>query len=326
LRRNGPSYFIKQIQNFDSQAIAMLQCESVCYWLARNDSQFISLIPLTPEFFFYDPERQMLITRLISNGEDLWEHFRRQGEVRSDVAQKLGSLLGAYHKNDTGAILKSSHNTIFPRQLPWILLSERRNSHPFKYLSRATAELFDQVERSRQLPEALDQIRNEWQTTTLMHGDLKLENCILSTDLVTNEISVTTVDWELADIGDPCWDTGSILQSFVSAKIMSYPITDASRDFLDQRVAVFESLRSFWQAYSQSLGITSESSEKLLKRCLRFGAARMIQSAYEYMQFLPQLSTNARFLVEMSESLLLNPTKAIEIILTAGNNYGRTAG
>ena len=54
----------------------MLQCEAACYWLPRNDRDFASLIPLTPEFYSYDPERQIIITRLVTNGEDLWDEFQ----------------------------------------------------------------------------------------------------------------------------------------------------------------------------------------------------------------------------------------------------------
>jgi len=299
LRRSGPCYFVKQIQNWDAQAIAMLQCEAACYWLPANDSNFSSLVPLTPDFFLYDPERQVLITRLITKGEDLWEHFRHHGEINSEIAGKLGHLLGTYHAAGANSITESSHNAIFPRQLPWILSSARRNSHPFKQLSSATAELFDYVEGSTPLREALDEIREEWKCSALMHGDLKLENCILSG--VAPELSITIVDWELADIGDPCWDTGSILQSFISVRLMSLPAPNKSG-------VNFDSLRSFWQRYVRAIGTDSETSLTLLQRCLRFAAARMIQSAYEYMQFSPHLSANARCLLEVSESVLANPT------------------
>jgi len=48
---------------------------------------------------------------------------------------------------------------------------------------------------------------------------------------------------------------------------------------------------------------------------LSYGAARMVQSAYEYMQFTPSLSRNALHLVEVSSDILGNPTAAAELLL-----------
>ena len=319
LRQHGPSYFVKQIQHWDAQTIAMLQCEAACYWLPRNDSDFASLVPLTPEFDFYDPERQILITRLIMNGEDLWEYFRRLGKFESDVTAELGGLLGTYHSALGTGLNESPQSSIFPRQIPWILSSERRNSHPFKQLSPATAELFDSVEKSPNLCEALDELRNNWNTTALMHGDLKLENCILSRDKPDSMFSITIVDWELADIGDPCWDIGSILQAFLSARTMCLP---ESKTPLSVRTLfcgpsgreLGESIISFWQRYVQNLRIEYVASHELLQLCLRYSAARMIQSAYEYMQFSPHLSTNAFHLLELSKDILKDPADVVGLL------------
>ena len=50
LRGNHAGFFVKQIQNWDPQTIASMQCEATCYWLARNDPDFAPLARLLPEF------------------------------------------------------------------------------------------------------------------------------------------------------------------------------------------------------------------------------------------------------------------------------------
>ena len=320
IRSSGSSYFVKQIQFWDVQKIAMLQCEAACYWLARNDRDFASLMPLTPEFYFYDPERQIIITRLITNGEDLWAYFRRLGKMPSEVTAELGALLGTYHRETGVTLTESPQSGIFPRIIPWILSPERRNSHPFKQLSPATVELFDLVENSSELSSALDELRDDWKPSTLMHGDLKLENCILFRNDSNSKFEFTIVDWELADIGDPCWDIASILQSFLSARIMSLPPYEVPMSFRDMlthpsQTGLSESILSFWKQYVEKLRLEGEASQKLLERCLRYGAARMIQSAYEYMQFSPHLSTNALHLLEVSTDLLKNSANSVEQLL-----------
>ena len=204
IRKSHPGYFVKQIQQWDAQTVAMLQCEAACYWLARNDSNFAPLATVMPQFHSYDLERHILITELIPEGENLYEHVRRLGQFSIEVAARLGRLLGTYHRELRDDLKDSQHAAIFPRQVPWILSADRRNSHPFKELSPATSELFDVVEKSSHLRQALDELGTGWRATSLIHGDMRLENCIVVPDGGPDEWNLKIVDWELAEIGDPC--------------------------------------------------------------------------------------------------------------------------
>ena len=316
LRQHSQSFFVKQVRNWNRQAAAMLQCEAACYFLARNDPDFSALEALIPELYDFDPDRQALTTAFISDGEDLWEHLRRNGSISPQIAGELGRSFGRFHRESEKRVLNSPHCSVFPKQIPWILSAERRNSHPFKELSPATSQLFDHVDKSTQLPAALDTLRNQWRVSTLMHGDMRLENCIL---LPSSPPTLKIVDWELADLGDPCWDVGSIIQAFLSAHITSIPPveTDLTLSVLLTHPSVANlrpAVRSFWESYESEL--QKSKSDVLFARFLSYGAGRMIQSAYEYMQLSPQLSRNALHLLEVSSDILTNPAGAAEQLLT----------
>jgi hypothetical protein len=315
LRKHSQSFFVKQIRNWNSQAVAMLQCEAACYWLARNDPDFNALEPLIPELYDFDQDRQALTTAFISDGEDLWEHLRRTGIIPPEIAGELGRCFGEFHRESEKGLLDSPHCSVFPKQIPWILSAERRNSHPFKELSQATSELFDHVE-STHLSSALDELRNQWRVCTLMHGDMRLENCILI-QASNGKPTLKMIDWELADLGDPCWDIGSILQALLSTHIISVPavehqLTLAALLTEPALANLRPAIRSFWESYAREL---PSSEDNLLERCLSYGAARMVQSAYEYMQFSPHLSGNALHLVEVSSDVLGNPSEAAQRLL-----------
>jgi hypothetical protein len=315
IRKHNASLFVKQVRNLNEQSIAMLQCEAACYWLSLNEKDFAALAPMMPPFFSYDLERHVLITGLITKGENLWQHFRRLQKVSPVVAGELGRLLGTYHHDGGDRLKDSPQAAIFPKQIPWILSPERRNSHPFKELSKATSQLFDHVEGSPELCIALDQLRDNWVPTTLMHGDMRFENCILSISNVESQFNFKIVDWELADMGDPCWDIGSIIQAFISARIISLRAVEASlslKQFLTEQAPSWlkDALVLFCQEYLAALRVETKRSNELLERCISYGAARMIQSAYEYMQFSPHLSTNALHLLEVSSDILKDPTVA----------------
>jgi hypothetical protein len=315
-RRRRPSYFVKQIQHWDPQTIAMLQCEAACYWLAHNEAGFAPLAPLMPEFFAYDLERHVLVTELIPESENLYEYFRRVGGFPAGVAQGLGEALGASHGAAVDAPEGTLHGSIFPRQVPWILAADRRNSHPFKELSPATSQLFEVVEGSAELRRALEELRAGWRASSLMHGDMRWENCLITVG--GDRPSFKIVDWELADIGDACWDVGAVLQAYLSVWVMSAPAAghEASSAPAQEASASYPlealqpSLRAFWAGYTSALQVGAAAEPALLERCVRYAAARMIQSAYEYVQFSPRVSAGALRMVQVSSDILRDTSTA----------------
>jgi hypothetical protein len=313
-------YFVKQIQHWDPQAVAMLQCEAACYWLARHDEAFAGLARVTPEFCSYDLERHILITRLLPDSENLHEHFRRAGRFTGDVSRALGVHLGTYHRNAGVGSSGTRHHAMFPRQIPWMLSATRRNSHPFKQLSPATSELFDQVDDRPELRNALDDLRAEWRAETLIHGDLRFENCVLSV-MPEGPPAITIVDWEMVDIGDRSWDVGAILQAYLCAWMMSRRLDGdvvlptaralAYHVFGEVGAAVGE----FWDGYATALGLRGAESAAVLTRCLKFGAARLIQSAYEHVQFSSNVSPHGAYLLQLSAGILENPEACAPTLL-----------
>jgi hypothetical protein len=312
LRGRHPGFFVKQIQNWDPRTVAMLQCETACYWLASNDSPFTALADLLPEFYWYDPERHILITELLDNSENLYEHFCRVGVLDPEIAGTLGRALGSYHSATAEVLKDSPHSTIFPKQIPWILLETRRNSHPFKHISPATAELFEAVDSS-EIRTDLNELGNGWCTEVLIHGDMRLENCLLSGNGSRDKVKLQIVDWELADIGDACWDVGGVIQAFVAASILSLPFGLRLQANTIQN-GMRSAIHSFWHEYATTRGIEDENSD-LLERSVRYAAARLIQTVYEHVQFAPKVSPRAYYLFRISSEILKDPAAAIHQLI-----------
>ena len=50
---------------------------------------------------------------------------------------------------------------------------------------------------------------------------MKLENCLAPSRAADGESGVVIIDWELADIGDPFWDAGGLVQSYYNQWLYS---------------------------------------------------------------------------------------------------------
>src|SRR6185295_15672477 len=91
--------------------------------------------------------------------------------------------------------------------------------------SPANVELLRVVQGSRTLANELRWLSERWKSRTqlqpsLIHGDLRLENCCSA----AGSKRLRIIDWELAGLGDPGWDTGAVIADLLSVWLMSASI------------------------------------------------------------------------------------------------------
>ncbi len=150
---------------------------------------------------------------------------------------------------------------------------------------------------------------------------MRFENCVLSGAIESTDPAITIVDWEMVDIGDRSWDVGAILQAYLCVWMMSRPLDGGAplqppgafaQHVLSEVGAV---LHEFWDGYAAALGLHRAASDALLVRCMRFGAARMIQSAYEHVQFSSDVSSHGASLLALSADILEHPEASLRPLL-----------
>ena len=320
MRNHSPGLFLKQIKSWDQQAIITLGYEATCYQLSQTDEDFQALVPLMPKYYAFDPERHILIVELLKDGENLADYHLRLGKFPTDVAAQVGKLLGRFHHDIRDRIKDSAKASLFQKRMPWILQLHQLNSNFLEPISAGNAEVINIVKSFPEFHEILNAIQSQYEFNCLIHGDIKWENCVLYKN-GDGEPKIKIVDWELADIGDACWDAGAIFQSYITCWIMSIPITAgvAPSQLLDQAKYPIDdmqpAIKAFWQAYTEALEADGKTQRELLKRSVRYGAARMIQTVYEHMSPSPQITPNAVCLLQVSLNILQNPAEAITDLL-----------
>jgi hypothetical protein len=320
IRRGSQGYFVKQIQNWDPPTVATLACEAACYRVARAGPEFAALAALVPRDFLYDTQRHVLVTELLPENESLSDHHRRLNAFPPETARFLGALFGRLHR-DPARLDGRPETAAFRRQPPWILSAHQHGANLFGALSAANTQLLQIVQSYPEFQRTLDELRAEWRADQLIHGDLKWDNCVVYRAQGNGALALKVVDWELADIGDARWDLGALLQAYISFWVLSMRI---SADMPPAQYtgtaqypieAMQPSVRTLWQAYVDARGLDPQAVRPLLISSMKFGAARMIQTAYEAMQFSPQISPNALCLLQVSFNLLRQPSEAVTHLL-----------
>jgi hypothetical protein len=74
-------------------------------------------------------------------------------------------------------------------------------------------------------------------------------------------------------------------------------------------------IHAFWRAYTETMQVNDGAARELLDTCISFGAARMVQTVFESMYQLPQLTPHAIFMLQVSLNVLEQPTSAVAELL-----------
>ena len=314
--------FVKQARADQPLSQSTLHREAMCYWLAANDPHFAGLAPLLPRYLAYDPTQQALVLELLPEAENLTELHQRLGRFPTDVAHAVGFALGRSQAavHDPGAQARGMH--VFPRTLPWVLNIHALLATQFDRLSAGNAHLLGIVRQYPEFPAALEALRAGWQPTSLIHGDMKWDNCLVLGGAEPDAAaSLRIVDWELADFGDGLWDAGAIVHSCLCSWLMSMPPHDEAR--ADELVGAARypiesmqpALHAYWRAYLDGRGIAWPGSGPLLVRCVQYAAARMIQTAYEAMSYAPSVTPATLRVLQVSLNILSRPHEALHDLL-----------
>jgi hypothetical protein len=232
----------------------------------------------------------------------------------------MGTELGTYH-SETGRELGNRTDVDFlPRQPPWILSIHRHPESAARFLSGGNAQLVSLVQQSPDFQRHIDELRDEWQQDSLIHGDIKFTNCIVFTQ-TDGTLGFRIVDWELADYGDAAWDVGGVFQAYLDFWIESMPTHLEGRpDQIAARAkypveSMQPAIREFWNTYVAKRGLVAAEASRHLERCLRYAASRMIQSAFESMTTAPQFHRYGVTMMQVSLNVLQNPREACRDLL-----------
>jgi hypothetical protein len=322
LNGKGQSYFVKQIDPFQPFSIQTLQKEACLYALSQPGGPFIALSSCLPKFFFYDANQHTLVLEFIQSSQDLVTYQRAQRQLSLHLAAQLGTVLALAHSGCPVSMLDHAVQSVFQGQIPWAITFHENEPSSVLNLSPANGQFLDILRRYRKFPETLERLKTEWKRSSLIHGDIKFENVLVLESKEEADNRVKLIDWEICDIGDPCWDVGCVLQAYITWWIASVPFEVGIT--LEQAVdraeyplaAIRPAIKQFWLSYCSALKLDGFGPSSLLQHCVSCAGARMLQTVFESMASSSQLSGVAILLLQVSLNILENPERAIQDLLS----------
>lgn len=154
----------------------------------------------------------------------------------------VGSALGIVHGEMWGTSLPFLRPLENPVQTHGRITPELVAHGP-----RCSFELLRLLQSEPSLNEQLRDLRASWRRATLIHGDLKSDNIVVPRPITKPVL----IDWELAGIGDPAWDCGSLLGSLCFQWLESMRPGMDSTAAAQARRRALGAFHAFWETYER---------------------------------------------------------------------------
>jgi thiamine kinase-like enzyme len=228
--KHADSFFVKQIREHEDNTVTAIRREAAVYQLAASDRSFEPLARLLPKFFGFDESRHTVIVEFLGSSENVHQFHNRISNYPVEIGRVLGQSLSVFHSELGRQFSAEMPDSLFQRQPPWILSFHRDQGDG--QLSPANQQLLQMLRADSEMQQILDHLLTLWRFDGLIHRDLKWNNILLvrsnsesgspdRNDSDSPALSVRILDWELADLGDWCWDAGMMLQNWYSFEALA---------------------------------------------------------------------------------------------------------
>jgi aminoglycoside phosphotransferase (APT) family kinase protein len=310
LRTQGPSYILKQGVGRERRMTVAHEA-AVYEFLASLERP--GLRALLPRVIAYAPADCVLLLELVSAGESFERRTARRRRFSPAHARRLAQALATIHLTTAEAAAELSGSLEFRRGMPRALAALRRPSVAMLgALSNGCMLAVRMIQSSDGFVALLDEVAGAWRPGCLVHGDLRLDNCVLPPG-PPRRGGLRIVDWELARWGDPCWDAGAVLAWYLRTWLLACPISGETPPEAALRLGRYRfsemqrAAGAFWATYRDEM---SPAGSVSLRRTTQFAAVHLLQSMVEELQTSVVLTGRAVCLAQLALNLLEHPDQA----------------
>ena len=299
--RGGPTYVVKQA---GPRTAPTLSHEAAVLRVLAGAPELAAQVPIVVH---HEPEASLLVLRSAGNARD-WHAYLIAARFPRVPPRALGRALASLHRLPADFV-DDPPPGVDPM---WGLSLPEPSYELLLDLSVAAQDLVARLQASEALCDRLEELRHARLGSSLVHGDLRWENCLaLPAPGSRRRTRLLLADWELAGRGAPEFDVGTVLAEYLCAWVASIPIVEPGNPGRSVARAghplrsMHPAIHAFWRAY----GLDNPNRPKL-ELVAALAAVRILQTAIEHAQNLATPSAHLITLVQLADKMLRNPEEA----------------
>ena len=292
---------------------------------------------------YFNAEHSVIVFNYLDNYRDLMDFYAKENIFPTEIASTIGTILAKIHRL---TLNRQEYQDFFSKQED----NQSRNSNQAPYivkkLERFGPEIFGSVpadglkfyalyQRYDSLGQAIAELSSSLEPCCLTHNDLKLNNILLSNDwqeinhLLSSLQSsgdkgdnsmVRFIDWERCSWGDPAFDLGTLigsyllmwLSSLITSKTIS--IDESLRMATTPLEQIQPSLAALISAYFAEFPEILELRPDFLRRVVQCSGWNLIIAIQATLQYQKSFGNMGICILQVAKSLLCRPEPSIPTI------------
>ncbi|MBD2169104.1 aminoglycoside phosphotransferase family protein [Calothrix membranacea FACHB-236] len=288
------------------------------------------LRPSLPEILHYDAENSIMVARYLDDYQDLMEFYTKEKIFDSKIAAAIGNFLANIHRHtfnhqEYQAFLSGNSDDSYTEQVRrMVQYLEIIEPEIFGLVPTDGLRFFALYQRFDSLGTALKNLGNAVIPCCLTHNDLKLNNILVHKNWQqsTNNI-IRIIDWERSAWGDPAFDLGTLISSYVQLWLGSLVISKSLslEESLSLAMTPLEKLQpsiaTLTQVYLQTFPEILKHRPDFLLRVMQFTGFALIQGIQAMIQYQKSFGNTGIAMLQVAKSLLCRPEQSIPTIFGA---------
>jgi hypothetical protein len=276
------------------------------------------------ELLYFDRDNSILVFRYLNDYRDLSNFYIKENTFDDRIAQKLGTVLASFH-----------HDTYNRAVYRLALGKDRQQSETsivtalIRNLEHLTPEIFGRVpddglkfyalyQRYDSLGQALVELGDAVRACCLTHNDLKLNNILLHHEWEQPESQIVRIiDWERAAWGDPAFDLGTLIASYLQMWLGSLVVSKSLsiEESLSLAITPLDrvqpSIAALTRAYLQIFPDILIDRPDFLVRVIQFAGLGLIQGIQAGIDYQKTLGNSGIAQLQVAKSLLCRPERSM---------------
>jgi hypothetical protein len=251
----------------------------------------------------------------------------------ASIASAIGIALATIHRLTLDCrdyrefLLETRQGVLIHPTLQLVRQLRRISPEIFSVVPADALRFFALYQRYDSLGQAIAELTTAFEPCCLTHNDLKLNNVLLSNDWklaspaeASDHSIVRFIDWEHSSWGDPAFDLGTLIASYLQIWLSSLITSKAITIDESLRMATIPlehlqpSLASVAIAYFTHFPEVLERRPNFLRRVVQFAGLALILQILSMIQYRKTFGNRGICMLQVAKTLLGRPEQSIATI------------
>lgn len=304
--------------------------------LLQQFPELQQLRPYLSEAIHFNPDASVIVFNYLDHYRDLLDFYAKENIFPPDVASALGHAIAklhclTYNRADYQAFLEPTQPNDGLNQTARLVSNLNRiTPEVFGAVPAEGLKFFALYQRYDSLGQAIAQLAAAVSPCCLTHNDLKLNNVLLSLDWAqlesTGDQMVRLIDWERTLWGDPAFDLGALVGSYVHLWLSSLvtsrtiQLEESLRMATTPLEVIQPSLAALATAYLTEFPQILNDRPGFLTQVVQFTGLSLITAIQSTLQYQKSFGNTGVCMLQVAKSLLCRPDASIRTVFGVDAN------